>query len=167
MLEPIKDTDRYFVTSAGAVYNVRGRKLRPTLMRSSGYLHIKLLYTTGGYKDKLVHRLVAEAYLPNPDFLPEVNHKNGDKTDNRVENLEWVDRSENMRHAYRNGLHSHQKSVEAYTYDGRLVKTFKSVNEAAAYCGVNYNSGISHCLRGRARTAHGYVWKYAPGGADP
>ena len=85
---------RYVVKEDGTVFSqVRQRVLKPQKTKS-GYLQVridgKLLY---------VHRLVAEKYIPNPDNLPQVNHLNGDKADNRVENLEWCTAKQNMRHA--------------------------------------------------------------------
>jgi DNA-binding XRE family transcriptional regulator len=92
----------YQVSNYGRVRNNRtGKILKPYLTR--GYLRVSL-YNDLGRKCKLVHRLVAEAFLPNPDNKPAVNHVNGCKTDTNVCNLEWVSSSENMFHAHSNGL---------------------------------------------------------------
>ena len=72
-------------------------------LNRTGYLRVCLV-KNGKRKDHLLHRLVAEAFLPNPDNLPQVDHINGDKRDNRLENLQWVTRSENIQRAIQNGL---------------------------------------------------------------
>lgn len=75
----------------------------------NGYLVVNLKFEDGKYRTRLVHRLVAEAYIPNPLNLPQVNHKNGIKTDNRVENLEWVNNSQNMLHSVKIGTYNHTR----------------------------------------------------------
>lgn len=95
----------YLVTANGEVFsscNRRVKKLRPGT-KPAGYRFVGL-HRDGKTSYKHVHRLVAEAFIPNPLGLLEVNHKNGLKTDNRVENLEWVTRSENAQHAMDSGL---------------------------------------------------------------
>ena len=92
----------YQVSNYGRVKNNKtGKILKPYLTR--GYLRVSL-YNDSGRKCKLVHRLVAEAFLPNPNNKSDVNHINGCKTDANVCNLEWVSASENMSHAHNNGL---------------------------------------------------------------
>lgn len=165
-LRSIKGTDRYFVTDTGEVYNARGHQLRPHLNPKTGYLQVSLRFAPNQAKTVRVHRLVAEAYVPNPAGLCEVNHIDGNKRNNLASNLEWTNKSGNALHAYRIGLHA-TTAVTAYTTDGKLFRTFQSVKAAMAFCGVSYNAGISNCLRGKAKTAHGYIWKYAAGGAEP
>lgn len=162
----VKGSDRYFVSDTGEVYNARGRKLRPHLNTKTGYFQLGLRLTPGVQKTVRVHRLVAEAFVPNPTGLCDVNHIDGNKQNNRADNLEWTDKSGNALHSYRIGLHG-TTAVAAYTQDGKLCKTFPSVKEAMSFCGVTYNAGISRCLRGKAPTAHGFVWKYESGGAAP
>ena len=100
--QDIRGHEGYQVSNHGRVKNNKtGKILKPYLTR--GYLRVSL-YNDSGRKCKLVHRLVAEAFLPNPDNKSDVNHINGCKTDANVCNLEWVSASENMSHAHSNGL---------------------------------------------------------------
>lgn len=88
----------YFITRCGSVYNRKMKKLS-LIKEKKGYLTVKIFFERGKYKWQKVHRLVAKAYIENPLNLPFVNHKNGVKDDNRVENLEWVTNEENIAHA--------------------------------------------------------------------
>ena len=130
--------------------------------KSGSCYPLKVNHTNNGYQvvgavsgsSKLVHRLVADTWIPNPNHYKEVNHINGDKDDNSVENLEWTTRSENMRHAVRTGL---TKSTPI-----RIVETgeiFESIRECARRIGGAHSS-IRACLAGRQSTHHGYHFEY-------
>mgnify|MGYP003290597882 CR=1 FL=1 len=104
----------------------------------------------------LVHRLVAECFLPNPDNLPEVNHKSEVKTQNSVDNLEWCDRSYNVNFGTRTERMS--KPVLQYDLEGNFIKEWKSIVE----CGRNgfIFQHISACCKGRLKKHKGFIWKY-------
>lgn len=90
----------YIITKDGKIINKkRGNILKPQL-NGKGYLRVSI-----GKKLMFVHRLVAEKYIPNPNNLPQVNHKDGNKLNNSVDNLEWVSNKQNREHALENGLH--------------------------------------------------------------
>ena len=150
---------RYFVSDDGAVFNQRMHAMKPSINHKTGYCQA-LLVKDGRYVMRYVHRLVAESFVENPNSSWEVNHKDGNKQNNKASNLEWVSRRENILHAYRTGLRS-TKPIAAFTKTGEYVKTFQSEKDAMSFCGVLYNAGISNCLRGKTKSAHGYVWKYA------
>ena len=107
-------------------------------------------------RPQCVHRMVAETWIPNPNHYRDVNHINGDKTDNRVENLEWVTRSENIRHAYRTGLNKGRSTLIRIVETGEI---FESIAECARRIGCT-ESPIRHCLHGRQSTCRGYHFEY-------
>lgn len=92
----------YQISNKGNIKSFISSKILSPLF-ANGYLQVRLYKNSKSIRQK-IHRLVAAAFIPNPANKPQVNHKNGIKTDNRVENLEWVTASENTRHAHKNGL---------------------------------------------------------------
>lgn len=140
----------------------------------TGYLKV-FLYKGGKARQMLVHRLVADAFLDKQDGKGFVNHKDGNKHNNNADNLEWCTRSENMKHAYMKGLaHAQAKGkygkdnpkaipVSMFSKDGKLLATFGSLIDAAMFIGAKSSGQICSCCKGRLKTAHGYVWRYANG----
>lgn len=129
---------------------VKWRVLRPRKI-SKGYLCVNL-YKDGVRKFCLVHRLVAQAFIPNPDGLPQVNHKDKNKENNRVDNLEWCD-------GFYNQTYSNGKTVYMYN-EGGLCGLWPSTME----CGRNgFNqSTIAKCCRGKLKKHKGFKWSYEP-----
>ena len=131
-----------------------------------GYYVVRLT-KNGKYKNIGVHRLVAQAFIPNPDNLPQVNHKDGNKQNNCVENLEWCTSSYNVKHAFDTGLKTQKKGIEnvcsksVYQYDKNmnLLKVWGSMKEVEREIGVNH-SAILRCAKKKQKTAGGYVWRY-------
>lgn len=147
---------QYEISSEGRVANKRTGKVLKTFVCGSGYSEIIL--TKGSQrKPKLIHRLVAEAFIPNPEGKREVNHKNGDKFDNDISNLEWATPSENQRHSRRVlGSKSYQRSVLCV----ELGRTFVSIRAAANEFGLK-SPLIWKCCNGFQITTGGYHWQYA------
>ena len=159
MLKAIPGFDgRYFASEDGSIYNAHIVQHKPHINPKTGYCQHNLR-KNGKLVMRYAHRLIAETFLKKPDYPCEVNHIDGNKQNNAVCNLQWVTRSENMKHAWENGLRI-PIVISAYTKDGNFVATFESEQAAMKFCGVDYNAGISRCLTGKAPTAHGYIWKY-------
>lgn len=93
----------YMVLDNGEIYNVSSRKYLKPFKHTGGYCQVDF-FINRKKERKYVHRIVAEHFIPNPEKKKHVNHKNGDKKDNRVSNLEWVTPSENEKHAWETGL---------------------------------------------------------------
>lgn len=140
---------RYSVNPEGCIYShITNRVLRPG-RTTRGYLFVALRIE-GKAQNRFIHRLVAQAFLPNPLGLPEVNHKNGIKADCRRENLEWVTHAQNMQHAYATGLtpkpptmqgrfgadHNRSKAVFAYAPNGSNIGTYGNARQAAEALGL-------------------------------
>lgn len=124
----------YQVSNLGNV-----RKISPKLLGKSGKRYLKVVLVKD-HKSHFVdvHRLVAQAFIPNINNNITVNHINGNKKDNRVENLEWCDSSYNLSHAYENGLRTNNHKV-AKTKDGIIFATYRSIQKAAEENHIEYS----------------------------
>lgn len=127
------------------------RELRQKYNRFTGYYAVDLR-KGGTCKTHTVHRLVATAFLPNPEGLPYVNHRDEDKTNNSVENLEWCTSQYNNLYS----SHKRRKRIKAYTVDGELLATFESESTAASMLGVA-KSAVSQAVKGRRNTCAGLI----------
>lgn len=137
----------YGITSCGRVWSYRAKRFLKPFDNGKGYLRVSLR-KDGKRKDFLVHRLVAETYLPNPDNLSQVNHKDEDKSNNALPNLEWCTAVYNINY-----------SLAKKVICVETGKIFESVNEAAE--AVNRNAKtLSNHLRGRKKTCAGLHFKY-------
>ena len=143
----------YAVTSCGKVYSYKSKKFLKPLSDKDGYLCIKL-YKNGKYKNYKIHRLVAQAYIPNNENLPQVNHKDENKANNCVNNLEWCDAKYNSN--YGTIIDRRKKPILQYDLDGNFIREWPSATDVGKEVRVN----IVHCLSGKQKTAYGYIWKY-------
>ena len=158
----VKDYEgHYQVSDKGRVKSVKFGKeiiLKPGSCR--GYLQVGLS-KNGEIKRYTVHRLVAQAFIPNPNNLPEVNHKDEIKTNNNIENLEWCDHKYNINFGNRTqrSAEKQSKPVLQYTKDGKFVNELKSVMDVQRNLGYDHGH-ISACCLGKRKSANGFVWKY-------
>lgn len=150
MEKEIKGFPGYMITDDGRVISYKYKKPRimKTWYQKSGYENIKLC-KNNETTHFLIHRLVAEAFIPNPNNLPEVNHKNKDRQDNRVENLEWCDRISNLYDSYStmSPIRNYRECYLIRELDGQIVGEFKTVKSAAEYANEYYGASISGLIR--------------------
>lgn len=124
-----------------------------------GYL-ICVLRNKNGKKTLHIHRLISDVFIPNPNRLSQINHIDGDKNNNSINNLEWCSQSYNMNHAYKNFLNPRQKGVVQKNSNGNVLNVFRSAHEASRVTGIN-RGNISNCCIGNTSHAGGYIWEYA------
>ena len=179
----VKDFENYTIDETGNVFSIRKNKYLKQTINRNGYCKVTL------QKDKYrkmfsVHRLVAQAYLKNYSNTLQVNHINGIKTDNRVENLEMVTAKENMQKAVEIGLfdkckeiqrknaiknnlgkyhilasESAKKRVAKYDKNNNLIQVYNSITEASRKNNINITS-ISYSANGKRKTGGGYIWHF-------
>ena len=150
----------YEVSSFGRVRSFKQTskgKILKAFKDTSGYWRVCM----NTNEQHSVHRLVAQAFIPNPNNLPQVNHKDEDKTNNRVDNLEWCDRKYNMNYGtlQERRIRKVFKPILQYTKDGVFIKEWESIVSAAQQTNIS-RKHISDCCCGRGKTAGGYVWKH-------
>lgn len=149
----------YSISDIGEVRNdITGYILKPAIQQ--GYAHVTIYINKKGKRVK-IHRLVANAFIPNPDNKPYVNHIDGIRSNNRVENLEWVTASENTQHAVDTGLFlpTREKSVTQFSLDGEKIATYKSASEASRETN-SLQEKITMCCQRQRQTHNGYQWRY-------
>lgn len=152
----------YEVYEDGVIYGPKGiRKLQKT---RNGYLIFSVHGKgRGDVHSVSVHRLVAETFIPNPDGKPTVNHKDGDKQNNSVSNLEWATYRENAQHAQSHGYYSKAikklcRPVRQLDLDRNEIAVYPSIKDAAYATGIS-RSNIQLCSSGKSKTAGGFIWE--------
>lgn len=169
----------YEVSDKGNIKSVNYRgtgksAIRKQSISKNGYMRV-ILSDNGKNKTYFVHRLVAAAFIPNPDNKPCIDHIDGDKSNNRADNLRWVTTKENCNNPITKsrlnkkigeymvgrlgGLHQRAKQIAMYSICGDLIKTFLSVKDAQRETGLN-DSNIVKCCKGIKKTCGGYIWAY-------
>lgn len=159
----------YEVSSIGRIKTVAGKwrkeKIRKTYTYKKGYIRV-VLSKGNKLHTYQVHRLVAQAFLPNPNNLPVVNHKDRNPSNNCVDNLEWCTHQYNIhwdgaleRRAETQRKYNRRSiPVSQYSLDGEFIATYPSIKEAARQTGSD-NGNISGCLAGRQKKHNGFIWK--------
>ena len=152
----------YKVNEAGDVVSIerrgnwRGTHIMIPMNDKRGYRQL-CLTKNGKAKTIKIHRLVAEAFIPNPNNFPEVNHIDEDKWNCHVSNLEWCDRLHNMRHGTR--IQRMSTPVAMCSENGEIVNIYPSIQEACRKNNFRCAGNISNVLKGKAIRAYGYKWK--------
>ena len=160
----IRSVDRYkevIIKNQYGEYK-RTKFFKSYILKQQTYIGYKCvqLHINGKYKWEKVHRLVAMAFVPNPENKPQVNHIDGNKSNNNVLNLEWCNQSYNTKHAYKNNLIKHYKiEINQYDLEGNYIKTWESAKEIEKKLKIK-NSQICRCCKNENSTAGGYYWKY-------
>ena len=165
----IPEHENYQASSNGRIRNKNKKILKPA-KNNKGYYMVVL-----DGKTYLVHRLIAKTYLPNLNNYNVVNHINGIKTDNRVENLEFTTQKNNCKKAWKQGLCEKvresaykttrksniktSKPIAQMHINGTIINVFNSIREAEKFTGIN-NANICYCCKGKRQTAGNFKWKY-------
>lgn len=162
----IKSKEHVTIGKNNSTYSFK-EKIKTQRLKKSGYLDCCLRKQGETKSHNLnVHRFVAKAFIPNPENKPQVNHINEDKTDNRIENLEWVFSKENNNHGTRNQRISLQKmdkgkKVLQFDLEGNLLNIYTSVRQADRMNDKCNQSAIVKCCKGKQKTCGGFLWRYS------
>lgn len=167
MYKVIKEFPAYLIYNDGRVYSTKTNQFMSIGEDDRGYKQVSF-YQNGKGHTKKIHRLVAEAFIPNPNNLPQVNHIDENKSNNHYTNLEWCTKDYNIHYGTRTEraaltnrtANQGQRKVGAYK-NNELVKEFISISEGARFTGdIKHRPNIVACLNGRQKTSYGYEWKY-------
>lgn len=148
----------YQVSTKGNVKGRNGKMLKQDTRKNTGYKYVVLSVNKKRFHAN-IQRLVAKTFIPNPQGYPIVNHKNENRADNRVENLEWCTQSYNVLASSK--LQKQYKRICQLNKNGELIKIHESIHHAARHLGnVECAANICAVARGKHQTYKGYIWKY-------
>lgn len=157
----IEGFENYLISNHGRIYSHKTSKILKPTIDTKGYLRISF-YDNGKGNTKKVHRLVAEAFLPNRLKLPQVNHKDEDKENNHVDNLEWCDNAYNRYYGTATERTARANlNCKTTSRPVRCVETgaiYPSIREARRRTGA---ANIHYCCVGKRKTSNGFQWEYA------
>lgn len=174
----VRSCDRYVNAKLGSKSFLKGEMMK-LQKNHKGYMTV-ILHKNNKHYSKTVHRLVAEAFIDNPENLPQVNHKDTDKTNNNVTNLEWISNYDNMQHAMQHGCYKNaftekarastiknlEKAIDRlkiaviqYDMGWNKIREFESISFAGRTLGISA-SKIVACCKGKRNMCGGYRWKY-------
>ena len=165
-----KGYDRYQVSNLGRVWSIESQKYLKGSKNHGGYQSVYIIANNGKTKREYIHRLVAKAFIPNPNNYPQVNHKDENKQNNHVDNLEWCDAKYNANYGTRiersvknrpdrkMGNHPQARAVECI----ELKKIYSCAKEAGKELNID-NSDIGKACKGKLKRAGGYHWRYVGG----
>lgn len=181
--KPVEEYENlYLISNLGRLKRIKSERILNPFQCTNGYLQFRLT-KAGASKNILAHRIIAKAFIPNPSNKPQINHKNGIRTDNSISNLEWCTFEENIAdkvERHKNGFKSiyqykyyktkrKKKSdksqggqpikVQQYNLNGVLIKEWNSIKEAGKELHINQGN-IVNCCKNKRYTAGSYIWKY-------
>lgn len=158
----INDFSNYEISNEGKVRNITTKYILKGRESKSGYLQVSIKKDSDNkFKNQYIHRLVAIHFILNPENKREVNHKDGNKFNNKVDNLEWVTSSENQIHRQKvlGKTKTSQRRIGKFSKEGKLIEEFDSIISAAK----SFNKSrvnIDNALQKKQKTAYGYIWEY-------
>lgn len=150
--------DNYEVSTEGNVRNVKTGRILKSRDNDGGYLFVSL-YKNGKGKNFKVHRLVANAFIPNPNNYDTVDHINHNRHDNRVENLRWLPLKENQSDGGKVTGQKYTKKVKCINQKTKEVKIFDSITQASKILGLSQGNIVEVC-KGKRKSCGGYTWEY-------
>ena len=159
----IKGFNNYKVSNFGRLISIKTNKILKPTDNGRGYLRFSLLGDDNNNHTVYLHRIIAEAFIPNPDNKPCIDHINTNKQDNRIENIRWVTYKENTNNELtiervRNSGKKNKKKICSIDEDGNKV-VYSSAREAQRKLNI-LCTAIGNCLHGRSKTCHGLRWMY-------
>ena len=149
--KPIHNFESYKIGNNGVVLNSHDKPLKP-LSNKKGYLKVYLNSESVKHKQYFIHRLVANAFIPNPSNLPYINHKDECKQNNNWDNLEWCNNTYNQRY-------SHALKVNQYDIFGNFIRSWDAISDIERSLGFAATN-ISKCCKGLIKTSNGYIFLY-------
>lgn len=164
----VKSLER--VVKCGKATRIDSEVIKTLTPNKNGYIKVNL-FKEGKYKTCLVHRLVADTFLDNTHNLPQVDHINGDRTDNRVINLRYTDKQSNqlnnitrkrmsLSHIGKpSNWHKKEKTKVQFNHNGEIIKIWNSTKDCKSIIGISRQT-INDCCKGRCNSAGGYQWQY-------
>lgn len=152
----VKSLKRYVNHSGNSKRIVNEKILKPVIDDTKYF--VVSLWKNNNHTRPHIHRLVAETFIPNLENKPHINHIDGNKLNNSVNNLEWCTPKENIIHAYKIGLNKNNRIINQYDLNGNFIKTWNNIKEAQIFYKTTH---IGECCRGTRNQTKNYIWEYA------